>query len=86
MSGAFQLVLSALKSEAKVTQAFGTGQGFNWSEHDPGVFEGQSRFSSTTYKVNLVNSWIPALDGVEEKVKRGSKSQSMSDAAMESLH
>ena len=51
MSGAFQLVLSALKSEAKVTQAFRTGQGFSWSEHDPGVFEGQSRFSATTYRV-----------------------------------
>ena len=73
MSGAFQLVLSALKSEAKVTQAFRTGQGFNWSEHDPGVFEGQSRFSATTYKANLVNNWIPTLDGVEEKIKRGAK-------------
>lgn len=73
MSGAFQLVLSALKSEAKVTQAFRTGQGFGWSEHDPGVFEGQSRFSATTYKANLINSWIPALDGVEEKVKQGAK-------------
>lgn len=73
MSGAFQLVLSALKSEAKVTQAFRTGQGFSWSEHDPGVFEGQSRFSATTYRANLVNSWIPALDGVEEKVKQGAK-------------
>jgi 2-polyprenyl-3-methyl-5-hydroxy-6-metoxy-1,4-benzoquinol methylase len=73
MSGAFQLVLSALKSEAKVTNAFRTGQGFSWLEYDPGVFEGQSRFTATTYKANLVNNWIPALDGVEERIKGGAK-------------
>ena len=45
VAGAFQLVMSALKIEPKVTQAFRTGGGFDWSEHDPGFFEGQARFS-----------------------------------------
>jgi len=70
VAGAFQLVMSALKIEPKVTQAFRTGGGFDWSEHDPGFFEGQVRFSGPNYKANLVTNWIPSLDGVEEKLKR----------------
>lgn len=46
VAGAFQLVMSALKIEPKVTEAFSKGRGFEWNEHDPGLFEGQARFST----------------------------------------
>lgn len=39
VAGAFQLVMSALKIEPKVTEAFRTGGGFDWSEHNLGFFE-----------------------------------------------
>jgi hypothetical protein len=57
VGGAFQLVMSALKIEPKVTEAFRTGGGFDWNEHDPGFFEGQARFSTPNYKANLVTNW-----------------------------
>jgi hypothetical protein len=52
VAGAFQMVMSALKIEPKVTKAFRTGGGFDWNEHDPGFFEGQARFSTPNYKAN----------------------------------
>jgi cyclopropane fatty-acyl-phospholipid synthase-like methyltransferase len=71
VAGAFQLVMSALKIEPKVTEAFRTGGGFDWNEHDPGFFEGQARFSTPNYKANLVTNWIPSLEGVEQKLSQG---------------
>src|SRR3982074_3002751 len=44
-----------------------------WHEHEKGLFEGCERFFRPTYLANLVSSWIPALDGVEAKLKAGAK-------------
>jgi SAM-dependent methyltransferase len=73
LPGAFQLVTSAIKAEPKITEAFRSGGGFGWHEHDRGLFEGTERFFRPNYIGNLVSSWIPALDGVEAKLKRGAK-------------
>lgn len=73
LPGAFQLATSALKAEPRITEAFRTGGGFGWHEHDHGLFEGTERFFRPNYVGNLVSSWIPALDGVEAKLKRGAK-------------
>ncbi len=73
LPGAFQLALSAVKSEARITTAFRTGEGVGWHEHDPGLFHGTERFFRPGYAANLVGSWIPALDGLEEKLKAGAK-------------
>jgi SAM-dependent methyltransferase len=66
--GAFELALGALRSEQKVIQAFRTGEGVGWHEHDEGVFSGCERFFRPGYAANLVASWLPALDGVEAKL------------------
>jgi 2-polyprenyl-3-methyl-5-hydroxy-6-metoxy-1,4-benzoquinol methylase len=68
--GVFQLIMSALRTEPKVSEAFRTGRGFSWTDHELGVFEGQARFSTPIYKANLITSWIPSLDAVEEKLKQ----------------
>jgi SAM-dependent methyltransferase len=73
LPGAFQLVTSAVKSEPKITEAFRSGAGFGWHEHDRGLFEGTERFFRPGYVGNLVASWIPALKGVEQKLIRGAK-------------
>lgn len=73
LPGAFQLVTSAVKSEPKITDAFLSGAGFGWHEHDHGLFEGTERFFRPNYVGNLVSSWIPALDGVDAKLRRGAK-------------
>ena len=73
LPGAFQLATSAIKAEPKISDAFRSGAGFGWHEHDPGLFEGVERFFRPNYIGNLVTSWIPALEGVEAKLTRGAK-------------
>ena len=71
--GAFELALGALQSEQKVTDAFRTGNGVGWHEHDEGVFSGCERFFRPGYAANLVASWLPALQDVEAKLRAGSR-------------
>jgi 2-polyprenyl-3-methyl-5-hydroxy-6-metoxy-1,4-benzoquinol methylase len=71
--GAFLLALGALHSEPRITEAFRTGGGFGWHEHDEDVFVGCEQFFRPGYIANLVSSWIPALDGVEDKLRAGAK-------------
>jgi 2-polyprenyl-3-methyl-5-hydroxy-6-metoxy-1,4-benzoquinol methylase len=71
--GAFQVALSATKIEPQLTQAFRTGEGIGWHEHDAGLFHGTERFFRPNYAANLVKHWIPALDGVESKLQAGAR-------------
>ena len=71
LPGAFQVMVAAVKDEPKVTQAFRNGAGVPWHAHDPDLFLGTERFFRPGYAANLVSSWIPALDGVEAKLKAG---------------
>ena len=73
MPGAFELALGALRSDHKVTEAFRTGAGVGWHEHDDEVFSGCERFFRPGYAANLVTSWLPALDGVEDKLRTGAR-------------
>lgn len=73
LPGAFQVALAAVKAEPKITEAFRTGAGVGWHEHDVGVFHGTERFFRPGYAANLVSSWIPALDGVETLLKQDAK-------------
>jgi SAM-dependent methyltransferase len=73
LPGAFQLALSAVRSEPRIAEAFKTGEGVGWHEHDAGLFGGTERFFRPGYAANLVGSWIPALEGVEAKLKAGAK-------------
>ena len=70
---AFVLALGTLKAEPRITEAFRTGAGMGWHEHDEGVFLGCEQFFRPGYIANLVPSWIPALDGVEDKLRAGAK-------------
>ena len=69
--GAFQLALGALRAEDQVTEAFRTGAGIGWHQHDGEVFAGCERFFRPGYAANLVPSWLPALDGVQAKLGAG---------------
>jgi SAM-dependent methyltransferase len=71
MPGAFQLALGALKAETEITKAFRTGEGLGWHQHDADVFAGCERFFRPGYSANLVSSWLPALDGVEARLRAG---------------
>jgi ubiquinone/menaquinone biosynthesis C-methylase UbiE len=68
LPGASMLALGALRAESQVTDAFRTGAGIGWHEHHPDVFTGCEMFFRPGYVANLTSSWIPALDGVADKL------------------
>jgi SAM-dependent methyltransferase len=70
LPGVFLLAQATVKSESRTTEIFRTGQGMGWHEHDPALFDGTFRLG---YTVNLVPTWIPALDGVQAKLERGGR-------------
>jgi 2-polyprenyl-3-methyl-5-hydroxy-6-metoxy-1,4-benzoquinol methylase len=69
--GAFVLALGALAAEPQITERFRSGEGFGWHEQDENVFVGCEQFFRPGYIANLVPSWIPALEGVEAKLRNG---------------
>ncbi len=69
--GGFQSMTAATRATPKIIDGFRTGNGVGWHEHDPNLFEGVERFFRPGYNANLVASWIPALEGVEAKLKAG---------------
>jgi ubiquinone/menaquinone biosynthesis C-methylase UbiE len=73
LPGAFELAVGALKAEPRVVDAFRTGQGIGWHEHDDLVFSGCERFFKPGYLANLVPQWLPALEGVVAKLENGAR-------------
>src|ERR1700722_11033661 len=71
--GAFEVIGSMHRDEPKITAAFRTGNGVGWHEHDPALFHGTERFFRPAYAAHLINEWLPALEGVREKLERGAR-------------
>ena len=72
MPGAFQLVTSVAKIGPELLEAFRTGEGIGWHEHDEDVFHGTERFFGPSYGAFLID-WIEALDGVDETLQTGGR-------------
>ena len=73
MQGFFEIVISQFAGEEKAVETFRSGQGRPWSDHLPCCFCGTDRFFRPGYQANLIDNWIPALEGVEAKLKAGAK-------------
>jgi len=73
VNGLFEVLQSMIVDEPALTERFRSGKGFGWHEHDSRLFEGCERFFRPGYNANLIASWIPALDGVDAKLRRGAK-------------
>ncbi|MGI8604467.1 MAG: class I SAM-dependent methyltransferase [Verrucomicrobiales bacterium] len=71
--GAFQIIRSVMMDEPKIREAFKSGAGVGWHEHSQCLFVGTERFFRPGYAAHLVSSWLPSLEGVEEKLKRGAR-------------
>jgi SAM-dependent methyltransferase len=71
--GVYDSIASLYADEDKIIDAFRSGQGMGWHEHDHRLFRGTERFFRPGYRGNLVSEWIPALDGVQAKLERGAK-------------
>jgi SAM-dependent methyltransferase len=72
MPGAFQLVGSVANIGPELQEAFQTGEGIGWHEHDEDVFHGTERFFGPSYGAFLLD-WIEALDGVDAKLQAGGR-------------
>jgi len=73
LPGFFQAVSACVKDEPKILEAFRTGKGVGWHEHDADLFVGTERFFRPNYRAHLVSEWIPALGDTETKLKVGAK-------------
>jgi ubiquinone/menaquinone biosynthesis C-methylase UbiE len=71
--GGFQTAVAAGRIADRLTDAFRTGEGIGWHEHDHAVFHGVARFYRSGYIGSLVQSWIPALDGLAAKLTAGAR-------------
>lgn len=71
--GGLQSISVFFKDEAKLVDAFRSGKGVAWGDHHPDLFQGTERFFRPGYQAHLVAEWIPALDGVDAKLRRGAR-------------
>jgi SAM-dependent methyltransferase len=71
--GGFDLMAAMLDNQPKVEAAFRTGEGVAWGDQAGCLFCAVARFFRPGYLNNIVNSWLPALDGVVEKLERGAR-------------
>jgi SAM-dependent methyltransferase len=71
--GLFQVTAAMWAGESKIAANFRTGAGLEWGHQHPCLFEGTERFFRSGYLGNLIQSWLPALDGVVAKLEAGAK-------------
>ncbi len=57
----------------KLKAAFQGDGAVSWGEHDHTLFAGTEWFFRTGYRALLTTEWIPALDGVAEKLAAGAR-------------
>ena len=73
MGAVGSLICATFLDEPNISEAFKTGKGVGWNRRSECLFCGTARFFRTSYKHYLVQEWLPALDGVVDKLKRGAK-------------
>jgi 2-polyprenyl-3-methyl-5-hydroxy-6-metoxy-1,4-benzoquinol methylase len=73
VAGGFQLALGSADAREHIAESFVTGTGFGWHEHEHDVFAGCQRFFEPGYRANIIQSWIPALEGIHERLTKGGR-------------
>jgi SAM-dependent methyltransferase len=71
--GSYLIVRDLFLVRERAMENFRTGKGMEWGEHSACLFHGTERFFRAGYNANLLTSWLPALDGVVDKLKQGGK-------------
>jgi SAM-dependent methyltransferase len=71
LCGAFQFATAMIKAEDRIGEVFRTGQGMRWGEHHEDLFNGLSRFSRPIYTHKLCDVFIPAVEGLAERLEAG---------------
>lgn len=70
---AWQVPASMWFDEHKAIDAFRSGKGVAWGEHDERLYCGVAAFYRNAYQSSLVQEWLPALDGVTDRLQRGAR-------------
>jgi 2-polyprenyl-3-methyl-5-hydroxy-6-metoxy-1,4-benzoquinol methylase len=73
VTGLFQTALGTIRDSHRVMDAARSGDGVGWGEHNSDVHVGCERFFQPSYAANLVAGWLPALDGVTDKLAAGAR-------------
>ena len=73
LPGAYLIVQDLFHVRERALENFRSGQGMEWGEHHRCLFHGTERFFRAGYNVNLLSGWLPALDGVTQKLERGGR-------------
>ena len=73
LPGAYQIIEDLFYVRERAVENFRSGNGMEWGEHHRCLFYGTERFFRGGYNANLVSSWLPALDGVVEKLAAGGR-------------
>jgi SAM-dependent methyltransferase len=71
IAGFYQVLAGLYKDQEKIIEAFRTGKGLGWGDHHHYLFEGTERSFKPYYVANITTSWIPSLEGVKDKLRRG---------------
>ena len=71
--GGFQIVNAMNKAVERIIEGFQTGKGMLWGEHHHNLFQGTERFFKPSYIGNLLQNWLPAIEGAVEKMQQGAK-------------
>jgi len=70
---AWEVPASMWFDEERALEVFRTGEGIPWGEHNERLYHGVAAFYRNAYRGQLVPSWLPALDGVEAKLRDGAR-------------
>lgn len=73
MTGGYHSLRSAFADVPRMIDAFRTGEGVGWGDHCNCLFCGVAKFFGPGYRANLVDGWLPTLDGIVPKLQAGIK-------------
>ena len=73
LPGAYDIPASMWFDQERTLEAFRTGEGIPWGDHDTRLSCGVAAFYRNAYGATLVPEWLPALDGVVGKLERGAR-------------
>ena len=73
IAGGYYGIMALYHDEPKVEEAFRTGKGIGWGDHHSCLFCAAEKFFGPGYKANLVEHWLPQLDGVVDKLRSGAR-------------
>jgi SAM-dependent methyltransferase len=71
MAATYEVIAAVWASTDRLAHAYATGEGVGWHEHDPRLFTGVERFFRTAYRNSLLTEWLPAIEGLVERLETG---------------